>query len=460
MTYKEAREFISNSNQYGSILGLDTITELLKRLGHPEEKLKIIHVAGTNGKGSTSAFITAILANAGYRVGRYISPTIYTYRERIQIVEKVIKNNIVPPKKTGDQKTTEEVDQNMQVTTPEVQYITREGVSRTIEVIEPICEAMIKEGYSHPTSFEIETAMTFLYLLWEKVDFVVLEVGLGGRLDATNVIRHPVLSVITSISMDHMQYLGDTLEKIAAEKAGIIKNATPVITCNQEPEVLRVFERAAKEQNTSLILADSFQVSEAVFTLKSTEFSYDNEQYRMHLLGKYQIMNAVLAIETAKTLNSIGYPISRADIRVGLESAVWSGRFEVISNKPTIIIDGAHNEDAARTLKESIEIYFTNQKLIYIIGVLADKDYKSILKLTAPLADRIFTLTPDNVRALSSGDLANEAAGFCNNVCDAGNVEQAVKLALAEAEEKDIILAFGSLSFLGDLVNTLSVTKG
>lgn len=434
MTYEEARDFITKSNQFGSVLGLETITELLLRLGHPEDKLKIIHVAGTNGKGSTSAFLTSILSHAGYRVGRYISPTVFSYRERIQITDRSVSND--------------------------AGYITREGVCRTLEIIQPICEAMVVDGFAHPTSFEIETAMTFLYLMWESVDFLVLEVGLGGRLDATNAIRYPILSVITSISMDHMQYLGNTLTKIAGEKAGIIKSKVPVITCNQELEVQQVLNERTKEQNTELTIADTSQAKDISYSLDGTNFTYGGQTYRIGLLGKYQLKNAVLALETAKVLGLNGYPIGEEAIFRGLMAAKWSGRFEVISHNPTLVIDGAHNEDAARMLKESMEIYFAKQRRIFIIGMLADKDYQNILRLTAPFADMVFTLTPDNTRALSSEMLAMEARRYCNNVYDARSVEQALKLAIAEAGVNGVVIAFGSLSFLGDLVTTFNVTKG
>ncbi len=453
MTYEEAREFISQSNQYGIVPGLETITELLNRLANPQEQLRIVHVAGTNGKGSTCAFLTSILNQAGYSVGRYISPSVFSYRERIQISRPDISNHRQEAK-----------------TKPVVEYITREGVCRTVELIKPICESMVREGFSHPTSFEIETAMTFLYFLWEKVDFVVLEVGLGGRLDATNVISKPVCSVIASISMDHMQFLGDTLQKIASEKAGIIKAGCPVVTCDQEPEVISVFRNRAEEMGSELYIADSRKAKDLRFSLEGTEFRYEAmvpvirekdmvTNYRIQLLGRHQVKNAILALEAARVLQRSGYHIDEEAIKTGLSTAHWSGRLELLSTRPYLLIDGAHNEDAARTLRESIEIYFTNRRIIFMIGVLADKDYQKILEITAPLADTIYTLTPENPRALRSDNLAEEAGKYCDRVFDAGNVTQALQLAYEEAGEEDVILAFGSLSFLGDLVHALKLRK-
>lgn len=438
MTYEEARNYINNSNQYGCVPGLTTITELLRRLGEPQEQLKIIHVAGTNGKGSTSSFITSILSEAGYRIGRYVSPAVFSYRERIQI--SVMKNTQI-----------------------EIEYITEQGICDTIESIKPVCEAMILDGFSHPTSFEIETAMTMLYLLWRKVDFAVIEVGMGGRLDATNVIKQPVCSVITSISMDHMQFLGDTLEKIAKEKAGIIKNQVPLITCKQEPEVLRVLKMTSESMDAPFYSSDYENVCGLTYSIEKTEFSLattdEMEHYTIKLLGEYQFQNAVLAIKTALVLTKLGYEVGQEAIINGLYHTEWSGRFEIVAKRPYFIIDGAHNEAAALSLRKSIELYFPNQRKIFIIGVLADKDYEAILKLTAPLADVIYTLTPDNTRALASDQLTKETLNYCNRVIDAGNVENAVKLTYKDASEEDIIIAFGSLSYLGDLVNALGIRK-
>ena len=529
MTYQEARDFINQSNQYGWVPGLETITELLKRLGNPQEQLRVIHVAGTNGKGSTCAFLTSILSQAGYRVGRYISPTLYSYRERIQIILPEQMNR-QEDNSLNDQSLTVNSGILLRKNTTQrehpyeqgIEYITKDGVIRTIERIKPICEGMVREGFAHPTTFEIETAMTFLYFLWERVDLVVLEVGLGGRLDATNVIRASICSVITSISMDHMQYLGDTLEQIAAHKAGIIKSGCPVVTCDQEPEVLQVIRNRAGETASDLYIADSKLAEKLHYSLEGTKFSYrtsnqcrmnrssynhfslidtnpygvdhnnishndsntngsnlndnshninnsnDNSlrnnnpegsqasEFRISLLGKHQVKNAILALVAARVIRQAGYPISEEAIQAGLSTARWSGRLELISTRPYLIIDGAHNEEAASTLREAIELYFQGRRILYLMGVLADKEYEKILKITAPLAALILTLTPENARALRSDLLAEKARNYCDRVIDAGTVTQALHLAFEEAGEEDVIIAFGSLSFLGDLVNAFN----
>jgi dihydrofolate synthase/folylpolyglutamate synthase len=462
MTYEEAREFIKNANQYGIVPGLGTITELLKRLGDPQEQLRIIHVAGTNGKGSTSSFIATILAAAGFRVGRYLSPAVFSYREIIQIVEEKQKQeapDIVSSQNSLKEHHTDSMFENQE--SIESENISRDGVVETLTKIIPVCEAMTAEGLSHPTSFEIETAMAFLYLLWEKVDYAVVEVGMGGRLDSTNVIRNPVCSVITSISMDHNQFLGDTLTKIAIEKAGIIKQGVPIITCNQDKEVIQVIKQKAKEKDALLTIADLQQITQIRHSLEAISFidSMDNEQYEFSLLGDYQPGNALLALRTIQVLKNLGVSIGVSAMKKGLANTKWSGRFQMIARKPYVFIDGAHNEGAAISLKKSIQTYFTNRRIIYIMGVLADKDYKAILDHTASLADCIITITPNNSRALSSTELAKEANHYCNQVLDAGHIEQAVNLALEEAKEEDIILAFGSLSYLSEVVNTLK-TKG
>ncbi len=438
MTYEEAREYIDDSNQYGYELTLESVTELLLRLGNPQDKVKVIHVAGTNGKGSTTAYLASILATQGYKVGRYISPAVFCYRERIQIFAK--KNRIG----TEDYVT---------------EYITRQGVSDTISLIKQTCEAMVRDGWAHPTAFELETAMAFLYFAWQEVDFAVVEVGLGGRLDATNVMKKPVCCVITSISMDHMQYLGDTLSQIAREKAGIIKEAVPVVTCNTNPEIIDVLKEVTKEKKAPLTVMDASEAKVQHFAPGETIFEYGGQKYRITLLGRHQITNAMLAITATESLRQQGYEIHQQSVLHGLAITRWSGRFEIISTKPYFIIDGAHNEDAALKLVDSIREYFSDRRIIYIMGVFADKDYLRILELTAPLAHIIITLASNNSRALDSSQLAIEAQKYCPVVFDAKTTEQAVRLAYKEAKDEDVILAFGSLSFLGELRKMVTIPQ-
>ncbi len=443
MTYEEARAFIGEANQYGSKLGLETVTELLRRLDNPQERLRIIHVGGTNGKGSTSAFIASILAAEGYLTGRYNSPSVFSYREKIRLSFR------------GDYN----VRTHRQSEVPEIYHeeITKKGVGDAAALIKAACEAMVRDGFPHPTSFEIETAMAYLYLAEAGVDYAVIEVGMGGRLDATNTVNKPVCSVITSVSMDHMQFLGDTLKKITAEKAGIIKKGVPAVTCNKDPEVLQVLYETARQSETRLILADISEAEEVRYTDHGTAFYYRGEEYKLQLLGEYQMQNALLAIRTAEVLREEGCKLSDAAIKAGLLQAKWSGRLEILAREPLLVVDGAHNEDAAVQLRKAVELYFKDRRILFILGVLADKDYTAILRIMAPLAQVIITVTPDNPRALEASRLAEEAAAYCpGRIVAAGSTLHAVNTAYELAEKEDVILAFGSLSYLREIKRAVS----
>lgn len=441
-TYESAMEYIKETEQYGSVLGLEGIAELLKRLSNPHDKLKFIHVAGTNGKGSVSAYISSILAVGGYKVGRYVSPVIRHYCERIQISERKIFTDC-----DTENCETEEI---------QTACIAEDKVAYYLGRIKDTADIMVLVGHPHPTVFEIETAMSFLYFVDCNCDIVVLEVGLGGRLDATNVIKTTVCSVFTSISMDHMQFLGDTLEKIACEKAGIIKESVPVVSYEQEEEAGKVIRITAEEKHAELTCMSLNQIQNIKHSFDRITFDYKEfENLQLTLLGENQVKNAALAVEIAKVLIQEGYHINKYQIAVGLKLTKWFGRFEMILKNPYFFIDGAHNEDAAKSLAKSIRIYFQNRRLIYILGVFADKDYGKILQYTAPYADMIITITPDNPRALPSGQLAEAAGKFCNHVINGNTIEEALEIAVESAEAEDVILAFGSLSFLGNICDRI-----
>ena len=438
MTYEEALHFIKLSEQYGSVLGLENMRKLLKELDNPQDKLKFVHIAGTNGKGSTAAYIANILASAGYLVGRYISPAVFSYFEKIQItgLNKQVK-------KSSSVKTT---------------YINNIEVAKYINRIKEICRAMTEEGFPHPTVFEIETAMAMLHFVKEKCDVVVLEVGLGGRLDATNVITTTECAVITSVSMDHMHILGNTLEKIAEEKAGIIKERIPVVSYDQEPEAKEVIESACRKNHSALTEADFNKIQIETQSIEETIFSYESFKHlKIRLLGENQVKNAVLAVLTAECLRNLGYSITNENIQNGLEHTHWRGRFEIIKKKPYFIIDGAHNEDAALSLEQNIKYYFGSKKIIFIIGVLADKDYDAVLRHTGKYADKIYTITPNTIRGLPADKLAKTALKYNCRVFDAGTVVRAVKMAYESACEEDVIIAFGSLSYLKEICDAAGV---
>lgn len=422
MKYQEAVEYIESLSKYGIKPGLETITELCRRLGNPQDALEFVHIAGSNGKGSTLAFVSSVLKCAGYKVGRYISPTIFEYRERIQI---------------GDRP------------------ITQKRLCELTEQLKSVCEEMVADGFHHPTPFEFETAMAFLYFKEKAVDMVLLETGMGGRGDATNLITTTKVAVLASISMDHMQYLGNTLEKIAREKAGIIKPGCMVVSQKQEGAAAEVIRRECEEKGAELTFVNESLLKKVRYALSGQTFSYGSyKDVRVQLMGTYQTENAMLALEVVCALKKAGMEISEDAVYTGMKEAKWPGRFQIIGKKPYFVVDGAHNEDAAKKLAKSIDFYFTNKRIIFIMGILRDKEYEKIIHHTVGLADQIITVkTPNNPRAMDSYELASEIAKVHGSVTAAGSLEEAVELAYLLAGKDDVIVAFGSLSYLGALIN-------
>ena len=418
MNYKDTLEYIRSLNQYGSVLGLDNMRRLCAKLGHPEEKCKFIHVAGTNGKGSTAAYIAHILTAAGFCVGRYSSPTISDYRERFQIGTRMM---------------------------------TQKDLCEYVERLKAVCEELAADGYPHPTPFEVETALGFLYFAEKSCDYVVLEVGMGGATDATNVIPAPVACVWASISMDHMGFLGKDLATIARVKAGIAKEGSLFISCKQDKEVEEILVREAEQVGGSLVVADVSLATAVKYGLTTQQFSYKGlSKLKIHLAGTCQISNAVTAVEVILQLRDMGVDISDKAIYKGLDDTVWQARLEVLGKQPLFVIDGAHNEDAARKLVSSIETYFAGKRIIYIIGVLKDKEYEKILSMTAQYAEHILTITPpDNPRALSAYELALAAREYHNQVTNLSSLEEVVEVSHLLADKDTVILCFGSLSYLG-----------
>lgn len=425
MNYKEARVYLDEVSKYGSVLGLESMRELLHRLGDPQNELKFIHISGTNGKGSVLAYLSTILSGAGYRTGRYISPTLFSYRERIQV---------------------------------DGEYIEKESLACHVTAIAAAAEDMQKAGLPSPTVFEIETALAFLYFKEKRCDIVTLEVGCGGLLDATNVITTTVMEVIASISMDHTDLLGDTLAKIAAQKAGIIKPDTMVVSAQQKSEAAQVIEDTCKEQHCTLQMVDESKISNVHYGAEGQTFSYKTwENVAISLAGSYQIKNAALALEGVEALRKLGYALSDQQVREGLLHTAWRGRFTTLRRDPTVIIDGAHNPAAALELKESLERYFPGKTLYFVMGMFKDKDYAQVIDLTAPLARHIITVeTPGNPRALPARELA-EAVGKVNPSVEwADSVAHGVEKALAMAGKEDAVIVFGSLSFLGEAADAVN----
>jgi len=426
--YTEAVEYMESLSSYGIVPGLGNIRNLCEKLGNPQKDLQFVHIAGTNGKGSVLAYISTILKAAGYKVGRYVSPTIFEYRERIQINSR---------------------------------SITKKALCEYVERMKGICEELVAEGKPHPTPFEVETAMAFAYFKEQGCELVVMETGMGGRQDATNIIENTLVAVLVSISMDHMQFLGKDLTAIATEKAGIIKPGCQVVTALQEPEVMQVIEKQAEEYQVPVTVATKKSVCKIRYGLEKQRFDYGSwKNLEISLAGKHQIGNAVLAIEVVQALQQKGYEITEKALRAGLKETQWPGRFTLLAKKPYFVVDGAHNEDASKKLAESIEFYFTNKRIIYIMGILRDKEYEKIIDLTHGYADQILTVaTPNQARTLSSYELATEVAKVHQNVTAVDSLEEAVEIAYLLAGKEDVIIAFGSLSFTGKLMNILEKRK-
>lgn len=424
MTYNEAMNYISSVGKFGSNYGLERTFRLLELLGSPHEKIKLIHIAGTNGKGSTTAMVTKILRGFGYKVGMYTSPYLEEFEERIQINGENINKDILV---------------------------------KLLEQVKIAIDKVIEEGYEHPTEFEIITALMFLHFYNEKVDYGVIEVGLGGRLDSTNVVT-PKVSVITSISLDHMNILGDSLKDIAKEKAGIIKEGVPVILYPQENEVEEVIIKTAEEKNSKIFFVkkDNGKLINIDYErlYQKVEISGCNNMYsvKLPLLGEHQIINLVVAIKTIEVLFEVeNIELDKNIVEKSLQDVKWIGRLEVLGKKPTVVIDGAHNIAGIKSLRNNVEKYFKYKKMFLLLGILADKQVKEMIEEITPMAEKVYALTPHSERAELSEDLKNEIIKCNSNVVAMENYEEAFISALNDADEEDLILISGSLYMIGDM---------
>ncbi|MCR5655248.1 MAG: bifunctional folylpolyglutamate synthase/dihydrofolate synthase [Lachnospiraceae bacterium] len=434
MKEKEYLEYIEYLNTLGSRPGLASITELCASLSDPQEELKIIHIAGTNGKGSILAMLTEILMAHGLTVGTYTSPAILDYRERFCINKKMI---------------------------------TKKALGEYFSVLKEHNDALVSRGLPHPTSFETETALAFLYFRDQKTDVCIIETGMGGRLDATNIIKKPILTVFASIGMDHMQFLGNSLEAIAKEKAGILKEGCPAVSSEQDTRAKNVLFTEAGKLHCPIAFADSARRKDKAGTKPKFDYAIGETMYKnmtLSLIGTWQYQNAMTVLEACHALNEhCGYMLETERIRKALQNVTWPARLEKIGTKPDFYIDGAHNEPAALELAKSIEQYFTNKQIIYIIGVLKDKDYEAVIEATYPYAEAVVTLKPpNNPRALDAYTLAQVVSRYHKRVMNTDSIEEAVEMArLLAGERKDVmILAFGSLSYLGRLREIVQNEKG
>lgn len=424
MIYEEAMKYISSIGKFGSNYGLKRTFRLLELLGNPDKKLKLIHVAGTNGKGSTTAMITKVLRGMGYKVGMYTSPYIEEFEERIQI-----NGENIPKEKL---------------------------VSLLVEVKEAV-EKVIKEGYDHPTQFEILTALMFLYFYREKVDYGVVEVGLGGALDSTNVLT-PIVSVITSISYDHMNILGDTIEEIAEQKAGIIKEGIPVVVYPEEKNVQDVIVKKAEEMNSRIRLVQKNSVKllninrDDMYQEVQVSTMKNDYKVKLPLLGAHQMLNLAVVLNTIEVIfEGQNEKLNVKLVEKSLEDVEWKGRLEVLNKKPLIVIDGAHNIDGIKSLTYNVNKYFKYKNMILLLGILADKQVDEMIKEIVPFAEKVYALTPHSDRAQLSQELKNKIVKYNKNVIAIESYEEAVSKAISEADEDDLILISGSLYMIGDM---------
>ena len=419
MNYTQAMEMMKEIAKKGSVLGLEPVKNLCELLGNPQDKLNVIHIAGTNGKGSILAYLESILIEGGYKVGKYSSPTLFSYLERFKI--------------NGENMREEEF------------------ASYFSKVEECLCR-MQKLNTPLPTAFEVETAIAFEYFFDKKVDVVLLETGMGGRLDATNIVKCPVCTVIASVDMDHMAFLGSTLEEIAREKAGIIKESVPVvISPNQKEDAKRVMKQIADKKNAPFFQGEVPTISD--YSLEKQCFYFagnKKKQYEISLLGTHQPENASCALKVLEVLRET-FPVEEDKISEGLRKTKWKARFEILQKEPLVIRDGAHNENAALRLKESLQKYFTKPQFIYIMGVLKDKEYEKIIDIMAPMAKLVYVITPKNERALTAEELKCAWSQYGKNVVVVEDAKEAFHMALRDYQGESGILCFGSLSFMSEI---------
>ncbi len=424
-TYQETVDYLFGLQKHGIKFGLANSFALMELLGGPHKKFRSVHIAGTNGKGSTASFLSSILQVAGFRVGLYTSPHLVHFTERIRINDvQIVEQRVID---------------------------LAQRVREACRLIAP------NEGGElfNPTFFEVTTAMAFAYFAEEDVDIAVIEVGMGGRLDSTNVIT-PLVSIITNIDLEHTEFLGDTLERIAIEKAGIIKEGVPVVTGATQPVVIDVLEREAAAKRASLYRISKDFRPENIATGPSQGFDYQGingalPSLRIQMLGRHQIDNAALALAAAECMRSAGLAINEPALRLGLERTFWEGRLERVSQRPDIYVDGAHNPASARVLARSIAamkpVY---GKLVLIIGILADKDYRGVIAELVPLADHVVITRPQYSRAMDISTLSSEIKASHGSVETTGSVEEAIRVAGKIAADDDLILITGSLYVVGD----------
>jgi dihydrofolate synthase / folylpolyglutamate synthase len=425
MTYPKTIEFLYGIRLFGQKLGLETMQYLLRLMGDPQDSLRFIHIAGTNGKGSVAAMLHAVLAKSGYKAGLYTSPHLVSFCERFQVNGKPIA----------------EAD-----------------VVRLVEQIKPLLEKVAEHPeFRAPTFFEVVTAIALQYFHEQEIDVVVWETGLGGRLDATNVVT-PLVSVITNIAFDHTQYLGETLGQIATEKCGIIKRGVPVVTAAAAEEALQVIQRTASGQGGQLTVigrdvhATRISEDEQLQRVELTGTRFDHGPLTIPLLGAHQTTNCATAVVALEASGLLATP---EQIREGLAQTAWPGRFQIVNHDPTVVLDGAHNAAAAERLAATLREHFAGRDLTLILGVLRDKNYDQMCQILAPLAERVLCVPVNSERTSEPDQLAR----WCNAAHSSAQITVARNLAEAYAEARsekaDVIVITGSLFLVGEALDRL-----
>ena len=419
----DALSKISDFQKFGWVLGLERMNVLLEKLGNPHEDLKVLHVAGTNGKGSVCRYLYEILQAAGYRCGLFTSPFLEVFNERIEF---------------------------------DGSFISDADLQRCSDVVLAMTEEMVAEGHESPTEFEVITAVAFLYFKEKNTDFVVLEVGLGGRGDSTNVVKRPLCSIITSISLDHTDRLGETIEEIAAEKAGIIKEGCPVITGVENEEAMWVLKHKAIEKHTPIFdaLQSPFEILEETVegTRVRAEVLKETYEFTISMVGRHQVQNALTALTAIALLNKRGdFTVTDEQIAEGFKRAKQIGRFEIMEKEPFVILDGAHNPGGAKALKETVLRHFKDKKILMVTGILADKEVEEVLDSFMDITKDFIATEPDNPRKLPAEELTEKMQKRGGHVHCFSKAEEAVSCAQGLYEAYDVILFTGSLYLIGKI---------
>lgn len=415
MDYKQALAYINKIEWFGSKPGLGRTAELLEKMGNPQDRLKYVHIAGTNGKGSCASMAASVLKAAGYKTGLYTSPYLFRFNERMQINGHQIEDDVL---------------------------------ADIVTMIQPIADSM----EDHPTEFEVMTATAFEWYARENCDIVVLECGMGGRDDSTNIIKSPEVAVLMNIGLDHTHILGNTIEEIARNKAGIIKDKCQAVLYQQNDSVEEIVKQRCEEVGANLRIADFSAIELDFDSLEGQAFTYKGEQYAIPLLGAHQRRNAAVVIEAVEALRDKGYSIDQGQLEHGLYSVFWPARFEPVGEDPDFIVDGGHNPQCATTVVENLANYFPDVKHVLMVGVLRDKDYENLFRILNLAADEYVCVTPDSERALNAKDLAEHLSRYGKKVTVCDSIEDGVFAAQERAREiGGMVCAVGSLYMSGKI---------